>query len=76
MKSTQTAVNSERTVDFEQMIISHEDEKVALVLSLTGIFTISFIFQLDKKVFTGRRFCMGHPLGHHMSVSLINSMSQ
>ena len=41
MKSTQTAVNS----DFEQMVISHEDEKVALVLSLTGIFTIWFIFR-------------------------------
>ena len=36
MKSTQTAVNSERTADLEQKtIISHEDEKVALVLSLT-----------------------------------------
>ena len=46
MKSTQTAVNSERTADLEQKtIISHEDEKVALVLSLTGIFTIWFIFQ-------------------------------
>ena len=46
IKSTQTAVNSERTADLEQkMIISHEDEKVALVLSLTGIFTIWFIFQ-------------------------------
>ena len=45
MKSTQTAVNSERTADLEQkMIISHKDEKVALVLSLTGIFTIWFIF--------------------------------
>ena len=45
MKSTQTAVNSERTADLEQKtIISHEDEKVALVLSLTGIFTIWFIF--------------------------------
>ena len=43
MKSAQTAVNSERTADLEQkMIISHEDEKVALVLSLTG--------QLNKKV--------------------------
>ena len=41
MKSTQTAVNSERTADLEQKtIISHEDEEVALVLSLTGIFTI------------------------------------
>ena len=46
MKSTQTAVNSERTADLEQkMIISHEDEKVALVLSLTGIFTTWFIFR-------------------------------
>ena len=45
MKSTQTAVNSERTADLEQeTIISHEDEKVALVLSLTGIFTTWFIF--------------------------------
>ena len=41
IKSTQTAVNSERTADLEQKtIISHKDEKVALVLSLTGIFTI------------------------------------
>ena len=41
MKSAQTVVNSERTADLEQkMIISHEDEKVALVLSLTRIFTI------------------------------------
>ena len=46
MKSTQTAVNSERTADLEQKtIISHEDEKVALVLSLTGIFMTWFIFQ-------------------------------
>ena len=46
MKSTQTVVNSERTADLEQkMIISHKDEKVALVLSLTGIFMISFIFR-------------------------------
>ena len=45
MKSTQTAVNSERTADLEQKtIISHEDEKVALVLSLTGILMIWFIF--------------------------------
>ena len=43
MKSTQTAVNSERTA--EKTIISHEDEKVALVLSLTGIFMVWFIFQ-------------------------------
>ena len=79
MKSTQTTVNSERTADLEQMIISHEDEKVALVFSLTGIFTNdSFLtmkvsHQLNRKVFTGRRFCMGHPLRYinHMSVSLI-----
>ena len=46
MKSTQTVVNSERTADLEQKtIISHEDEKIALVLSLTGIFMICFIFQ-------------------------------
>ena len=39
MKNTQTAVNLERTADLERkMIISHEDEKVALVLSLTRIF--------------------------------------
>ena len=42
MKSTQTVVNSERTA--EKTIISHEDEKIALVLSLTGIFTRWFIF--------------------------------
>ena len=41
MKSTETAVNSEKTADLVQKtIISHKDEKVALVLSLTGIFTI------------------------------------
>ena len=46
MKGTQTVVNSERTADLEQKpIISHEDEKVALVFSLTGIFTIWFIFR-------------------------------
>ena len=46
MKSTQTAVNSERTADLEQKtIISHEDEKVALGLSLTGIFMTWFIFR-------------------------------
>ena len=39
MKSTQIVVNSERTADLEQKtIISHQDEKVALVLLLTGIF--------------------------------------
>ena len=46
MKSTQAAVNSERTADLERKtIISHKHEKVALVLSLTGIFTIWFIFR-------------------------------
>ena len=41
-----SAHNSKRTSDLEQKtIISHEDEKVALVLSLTGIFTIWFIFR-------------------------------
>ena len=46
MKSTQTAVNSERTADLEQKtVISHVDEKVALVLSLTGIFMVWFIFR-------------------------------
>ena len=45
-KSTQTVVNSERTADLEQKtIISHEDEKIALVISLTGIFTIWLIFR-------------------------------
>ena len=46
LKSTQTAVNSDRTSELERKtIISHEDEKVALVLSLSGILTIWFIFQ-------------------------------
>ena len=46
IKNTKTAVNSEKTADLEQKtIISHEDEKVALVLSLTGIFTRWFIFR-------------------------------
>ena len=46
MKSTKTAVNSEKTADLEQKtIISHKDEKVALVLSLTGIFMTWFIFR-------------------------------
>ena len=46
MKSTQTVVNSERTADLEQKsIISHQDEKVALVLSLNGIFMRWFIFR-------------------------------
>ena len=83
MKSTQTAVNSERTADLEQKtIISHEDEKVALVLSLTGIliydmvhFSMKVSHQLNKKVFTRIRFCMGHLLRYinHMSVSLISN---
>ena len=42
IKNTQTAVSSKRTA--EKTIISHEDEKVALVLSLTGILTKWFIF--------------------------------
>ena len=42
MKSTH---NSERTADLEQKtIISDEDEKVGLVLFLTGIFMTLFIF--------------------------------
>ena len=46
MKSTQTVVNSKRTAGLEQKtIISHEDDKVALVLSLTGIFMTWFIFR-------------------------------
>ena len=46
MKSTQTEVNSERTADLEQKtIISHEDEKIALVLSLTRGFAIWNIFR-------------------------------
>ena len=59
MKSAQTVVNSERTADLEQKtIITHEDEKVALVLSLTGIFydmvhfSMKVSHQLNKKVFT------------------------
>ena len=43
IKNTQTVVNSERTA--EKTIISDEDEKVALVLSLTGIFMIWLNFQ-------------------------------
>ena len=46
LKGIQTGVNSERTADLEQtMIISHEDEKTALVISLTGIFTIWYLFR-------------------------------
>ena len=46
MKSTQTAVNSESTADLEQKtIISHENKKVALVLSLIGIFMIWYMFR-------------------------------
>ena len=62
MKSTH---NSKRTADLEQKtIISHEDKKVALVLSLTGIFTILVHFSMNsiKKVSSRRPFCMGHLL--------------
>ena len=72
MKSTKTAVNSERTADLEQkMIISHEDEKVALVLSLTGIFMIWFIFRSKsvinsiKKVSSRKPFLYGAPAKVH-----------
>ena len=78
MKSTQTAVNSERTADLEQKtIISHEDEKVALVLSLTGIFMNDSFFNESQSSIQrsprGDLFCMGHLLRYinHMSVSLI-----
>ena len=61
--------NSKRTSDLEQKtIISHEDEKVSFVLSLTGIFMIWFIFRRKsvinsiKKVSLKRTFCMGHLL--------------
>ena len=71
--------NSKRTSDLEQKtIISHEDEKVALVLSLTGIydmvhFSMKVSHQFNKKVSSRRPFCMGHLLRYinHMSVSLI-----
>ena len=72
MKSTKTAVNSERTADLEQKtIISHEVEKVALVLPLTGIFTIWFIFRWKsvissiKKVSSRRSFLYGAPAEVH-----------
>ena len=47
---TQTAVahkDSEKTaVTQEQKVtITHEEEKIALILSLTGIFTIWYLFQ-------------------------------
>ena len=46
MKSTQAAVNSERTADLEQKpIISHEDEKVALILFLASGFAIWNMFR-------------------------------
>ena len=71
VKSTQTAVNSERTADLKQKtIISHEDEKVALVLSLTGIFTTWFIFfmkvnhQLNKRS-SLKTFLYGSPAEVH-----------
>ena len=80
MKSTQTAVNSERTADLEQKtIISHEDEKICLssffnwnIYDMVH-FSMKVSHQLNKKVFTRRRFCMGHLLKYinHMSVSLI-----
>ena len=43
IKSTKQWSTQKRTA--ENTIISHEDEKVALVLSLTGIFMTWFIFQ-------------------------------
>ena len=77
MKSTQTAVNSERTADLKQkMIISHEDEKVALVLSLTGIFTIWFIFRLkvshqfNKKGLLKETFLYGAPAEVLITITL------
>ena len=36
---------TDRTDLQQKTIISHEDEKIALVLSLPGIFTIWFIFR-------------------------------
>ena len=63
--------NSKRTSDLEKTIISHEDEKVALVLSLIGIFTIWFIFRLKsvinsiKKVSSRRPFLYGAPAEVH-----------
>ena len=46
---TQTAVthkDSETVVTQEQkMTITHEEEKIALILSLTGIFTVWYLFQ-------------------------------
>ena len=66
MKITQTAVNSERTA--EKTIISHEDEKVALVLSLNWNiynmvhFSMKVSHQLNKKFLTRRHFCISHPL--------------
>ena len=76
IKSTKTAVNSDRTADLEQKtIISHEDEKVAFNWNIYDMvhFSIKVSHQLNKKVFTRRRFCMGHLLRYinHMSVSLI-----
>ena len=43
---------------------THNKEKIALVLSLTGIFTTWFMFwwKFNKKVFSIRPFCMGHLL--------------
>ena len=47
---TQTAVthkDSEKTAvtQEQKMTITHEEEKIALILSLTGIFTIWYLFQ-------------------------------
>ena len=41
------------------MIISHEDEKVALVLSLTGIFTICSFFDESQSSIQGDLFVWG-----------------
>ena len=77
MKSTH---NSERTADMEQKtIISHEDEKVALVLSLTGIFTIWLIFLSKsvissiKKVSSRRPFLYGAPAEVLITITLTTS---
>ena len=38
--------DSEKTADLERKLtITHEEEKIALILSLTGIFTIWYLFQ-------------------------------
>ena len=54
--------NSKRTSDLEQTTISHEDEKVALVLSLTGIDGSFF----DESQSSSRRpFLYGAPAEVH-----------